>query len=816
MKALFSFWLLALSSLLGLEVHFEDQHSGSFYHFVDSLDLEQEHALLLIDAHSDASCARLSDRLRAQMRSVNKDREARAHEWRKLGRVQVFDWIEPLMPKPISRVMWVGGEGQLLTAREQVDRQKDERANGALGTRWSVFSSVEQALENLASEEKLVVSIDLDFYTGMEAVVAQEMLEKTWRNILAYENLEAVSFAISRPWLEDEEEAVFLCEQVLEIVLNTAGTSLRLEPFAPRAIDRSELARDLLKEGKRPPRFKFADVSEKTRGLLLRERERIRVCYRKEQWQVLLEAWERELGGWWLEVTNHSLDVDERYRVKKGQQPSIRLQNRHGLTPSSVKWFVRKSEDTSYNVQPSLKLGKSFSAQGAWMAWLDHEFARSEGTVVSWERWSQLLPQGFGSLSLWAEAELAGERRRTPPITVRVLAGEGFRAGLSEQFALPYIFGVGSLHQGEWTGPELGWGNDCANFLVWAWHRDGWNLPWCNPRQLRERLEFLGGFAKGVKVDEEMIARGVVIDLDSHVAALWQDRGKIGLLDGDDLAVHQLGGVPEILKVSKLVKGRRDVSVRIRPAREKGEEFQFVGDICLDGVEREPALECLQKVATEGLLVGNLECVLTEQKERQGRYRFSAHPEWATALAQAGLQVVSLANNHALDCGPEGLRESAEALRAAGIHVSGAGATLEEALAPVRIGQTSFFGVNLINGEEVAIREKNWGVLCLPKDEVKLAQAIQLEASQNREVIMLVHWGIEFRDGTSVKQRKWARWFVRQGVDLVVGAHPHVSQPGDYWCGSRIEFSLGNFIFPYKGKGRVLGYRSEIEKEAEF
>ena len=816
MKVCVLFFLLAGQCLFGLQVHLEDQHSGSFYHFVNSLDLEQNYTLLLVDAHSDASCTRDSDRLRRQLRSLKKSPEVRDREWRESGRVQVFDWIEPLLPRPLARVMWVDGVEELERAREQVDRQNTQREDGSFGERWSAFSSVEKALASLAEGEQLVVSIDLDFFTGMETAAARDKLGKIWREILECEDLTAISFAISRPWLESKEEASFLCGEACNLVLNTAGTSMRIEPYAPRAIDLSEQARVLLKEGKRPPKFDFECLSRKTKGLLLRERDRIEVTYGREEWQDLLESWERELGGWWLEVVDHSLYVDERYRVRPEQRAAIRLRNRHGLRPRKVTWFVQKADGTSYNVQPAISLGKSFSNQGAWMGWEDVKIAQSEGAVLAWENWSQNLPQGFGALRLWAEAEVGGEHRRTPVISVRVLRGEGFLAGLSEQFELPYIFGAGSLRQGEWSGAELGWGNDCANFLVWAWRRDGWGLPWCNPKQLRTWLEPLGTLEDGVRIDSEVIARGVVLDMGSHVAALWQDRGKIGWLDEEDLVAHQLGGPPEILKLSELREGRGQVSVRVRPEEKRGTAFQFVGDVCVDGVECSPSLLSFQKISKEGVLVANLECVLTEEKEKEGRYRFSANPDWAPALADAGLKVVSVANNHALDCGPKGLYESVKALRDAGIQVVGAGSTIAQAIKPVRLGKTSFFAVNTINCEEVAVGENLWGVLCLPKDEDRFAYALQSEAAKNQEVVVLVHWGVEFQKEPSLEQRKWARWFVRNGADLIVGTHPHVSQPSDCWRGCQTEFSLGNFIFPYRGSGRVLGYRSRRTEESPF
>src|SRR5207249_11489177 len=96
-----------------------------------------------------------------------------------------------------------------------------------------------------------------------------------------------------------------------------------------------------------------------------------------------------------------------------------------------------------------------------------------------------------GSLRLRARALVDGKIRETPVLELRRFAGSGFRAAISEQFGLPYLFGSGELSENSDTGPETNLGADCANFVVYALRRQGWRVPWSDPKQLREDLDLV-------------------------------------------------------------------------------------------------------------------------------------------------------------------------------------------------------------------------------------------------------------------------------------------------------------------------------------
>src|SRR5205823_12806599 len=109
-----------------LPIYIEDNHAGTFYWLAQNVDLDQPCTLILFDAHSDASGIFDSDKIREALRKVPspQDRQVLLDRWRHAGGVQCFNWIEPLMPAPIARVIWVPAEK--LSATEI-----SERAQGA-------------------------------------------------------------------------------------------------------------------------------------------------------------------------------------------------------------------------------------------------------------------------------------------------------------------------------------------------------------------------------------------------------------------------------------------------------------------------------------------------------------------------------------------------------------------------------------------------------------------------------------------------------------------------------------------------------------
>src|SRR5262249_26787668 len=145
-----------------------------------------------------------------------------------------------------------------------------------------------------------------------------------------------------------------------------------------------------------------------------------------------------------------------------------------------------------------------------------------------------------GSLRLRARAIVDGKIRETPVMELRRFIGSGFRAGITEQFGLPYLFGSGQLSENSTTGPETNLCADCANFVVHALRRQGWRVPWSDPKQLRNDLDLVARSATPgtAKVSAEDLQRGAIVHLGTHVATVMEDRKPAGILDENDLVAH--------------------------------------------------------------------------------------------------------------------------------------------------------------------------------------------------------------------------------------------------------------------------------------
>lgn len=243
--------------------------------------------------------------------------------------------------------------------------------------------------------------------------------------------------------------------------------------------------------------------------------------------------------------------------------------------------------------------------------------------------------------------------------------------------------------------------------------------------------------------------------------------------------------------------------------------FLFVGDvsgardICtLSDLVREP-LYPLAKV-TDGIsapfAVCNLECVLSDRPDEEldpkpkGIY-LKAPTSFAETVREARFNAVSLANNHACDYGTPGLEDTLAALDAAGLpHFGRSHEPLVVDAAGVRVALFAFLDPRMVERP---------GVCALDAEAPDRVAAARGDADV---IIVCNHWGHEYK-GVNPTQRRYARTLVRAGADLIVGHHPHVTQPPELVDGSLVVYSLGNFAFDsHKGGERTRrGFALEIE-----
>lgn len=182
------------------------------------------------------------------------------------------------------------------------------------------------------------------------------------------------------------------------------------------------------------------------------------------------------------------------------------------------------------------------------------------------------------------------------------------------------------------------------------------------------------------------------------------------------------------------------------------------------------------------------------------QFTFRVHPEKVKLMQEMGIDLVTLANNHALDYGRDAMLDTIDTLDHAGIRHVGAGKNLAEARKPAIVelnGRTfAFIGATRVYPEaDWAAGTDSAGMFSAYDGGTALAEEVKAAKQQADYVIAYVHWGIEREEMPNEVQKSIAHRLVDAGADLVVGAHPHVLQGLEYYQGVPIAYSLGNFVF---------------------
>ncbi len=812
--------LLAAASATAkvLPIYIEDNHAGTFYWLAQNLDLDQPCTLILFDAHSDASGIFDSDRIRNALRNVtsSQDRQALLDHWRSDGTVQCFNWIEPLMPAPIARVIWVPAE-KLSTS--EVDKRKQEatalldghleaapRKSGSLRDSY-VVSDFDNLGRHLNPNQPLVVAIDLDYFAGLSATEQEIAFARIWNFVIERPNVRAITFAISRPYLKDEDESYRLLKLALTAALSVPTAQVEFEPFLTVANDHSNLAKELMVKGEKLPAFDLGQAPQELRARILSERQRILVGQDTTRWEQLLGTWNDEAPQLHLQVKDRQPSTDNVWRILADQPAEIELVAEPWTTkPEKIEWFALTPKYLRCNLTDLSTDQVGFVANAAsHPAWNELPINHHDSALPISKLDYSFNPRWHcGSLRLRARAVIDGKIRETPVLELRRFIGSGFRSAITEQFGLPYLFGSGELSEDSDTGPETNLGTDCANFIVYALRREGQRVPWSDPKRLREDLDLVTRSTTPgtARISAEDLQRGVIVHLGTHVAAVMEDRQPVGILGENDLVAHQLGGAPEILTLGELLKERRKNRFdlfRVPPPKSAA-TLVFGGDVmlgrsCAAKIENgiDPFAGIVPLLHSASFAAANLECTISNLGDSAQRYAFRAPGHSAQLLRRSGFRAMGLANNHALDFGTAALEDCAAHL-------------VHEQIEPIGVGKPggntytpSFFSI--LDGKRIAllaitdVGPAAGQQIAAASDRSGLSAAIANARSHANFVICLVHWGDENSEKVTDEQRELARWLIDGGVDLVVGSHPHCVQALDFYHGCPIAYSLGNLVF---------------------
>ncbi|MGC4087523.1 MAG: CapA family protein [Polyangiaceae bacterium] len=254
-------------------------------------------------------------------------------------------------------------------------------------------------------------------------------------------------------------------------------------------------------------------------------------------------------------------------------------------------------------------------------------------------------------------------------------------------------------------------------------------------------------------------------------------------------------------------------------------DLMVVGDIMLGGrssslISRHGADYCFQAVRPlldrTAVCLGNLEGPMARDSRKEDRnFSYRVQPALASALLRNRVNVVTLANNHLVDCGRSGVVETLEALEAAGVRAIGAGLNETEAhrgvvmqAGALRLGLLGYYW----NRRTAATDELPGSAMDPPE---ALARDISRLRAESDRVVVTFHWGVPYEAEPSPEDCAKARLAIELGADAVVSHHPHVVQKLEVHHGRPIFYSVGNFTFGSgnsRAEGLMVGLRFDDQR----
>lgn len=253
-------------------------------------------------------------------------------------------------------------------------------------------------------------------------------------------------------------------------------------------------------------------------------------------------------------------------------------------------------------------------------------------------------------------------------------------------------------------------------------------------------------------------------------------------------------------------------------------ELTFVGDIIFgryrgdtfDPIIEDPRFDPFAEIRpalASDVVVGNLETPVVEQLPATSPldtpYRFGGTRSMVRDHL-GDFTILSLANNHACDLGPDGQRQSPIILAEEGIVPIGA-ARADPPLHRVETHTTKGWSIGLLAvttllNVEVPVDGPQLPYIALADMPGTLLPLVEHARADHDLVIVVVHWGDEYFEAPSGQQQRVARRLIDGGVDMVIGHHPHVLQAIERHGTGLIAYSLGNFLFEHTlSSPRLMG-----------
>jgi len=253
-------------------------------------------------------------------------------------------------------------------------------------------------------------------------------------------------------------------------------------------------------------------------------------------------------------------------------------------------------------------------------------------------------------------------------------------------------------------------------------------------------------------------------------------------------------------------------SVQLNYAHVKDDSFDFNGTFS----------EVKKYLSDADFTIGNFETVLAGKKKRYSGYPFfNAPDDFLLAIKEAGFDLLVNANNHAIDKGAKGVERTIKKMDELGINHTGTYLSQRDRDS-IRI-----FNINGIHLAIIAYSYSTNGIL-IPKGKSYIINLIDYDviekdianARSKKVDIVLVyfHFGDEYQREPNSYQKDVINNTIKAGADIIIGSHPHVVQPVDYFKTSKanldtgfVAYSLGNFISNQRWRYSIAGIMLKIK-----
>lgn len=204
------------------------------------------------------------------------------------------------------------------------------------------------------------------------------------------------------------------------------------------------------------------------------------------------------------------------------------------------------------------------------------------------------------------------------------------------------------------------------------------------------------------------------------------------------------------------------------------------------------------------LALANFETTMAGSSiEYRGYPTFNSPDETIDAIKYAGIDVLTTANNHSLDTGSDGLKRTVEIIREKGLESVGTydekpeSRVLMQDVEGVKIAILSYTESTNGLGDQYPAEELN-AMINLMDKEIIMEDIQEAKEREADLIITFMHWGIEYAEEPNETQIEFAEMMAKEGVDIILGSHPHVIQRSEVLevddHKTFVIYSMGNFV----------------------